>query len=80
MFMLTQSSPISSVSSRSSSVNSLAGASPLGSGTGEITTDSVSPAGFLGVEVASSDEIQYDRAFAIETPLATEAPLAYGPI
>ena len=59
MFMLAQSSPISSASSRSSSsVNSLAGASPLGSGTGEIMTDSVSLAGFSGVEVVSSDEIQ----------------------
>ena len=64
MSLLAQSSPIISASSRSSSsVNSPAGASPAGSGTGAITTGSVLPAGFPGVEVASSDEIQLDWVF-----------------
>ena len=61
VFMLAQSSPINSASSRSSSsVSSPAGAFPVGSGTGAMTTGSAEPAGFLGVEVASSDQVQCD--------------------
>jgi hypothetical protein len=59
---VAQSSPINSASSRSSSsVISPAFASPLGSGNGAMTAAFIPPAGFSGVEAASSEDVQFHK-------------------